>query len=228
MLSDFISLFFPEYCHSCGNLLLKKENQGLCFNCLSSLPVTDFHNFLQNELKYRLSIRFPVDFALAYLIYRKGNQTSVLLDEIKYKGNKQLIVDMGIRYGELLLEKHPELDDYTLIPVPIHAKKKAMRGFNQSEEFAKGLSRALGCKINNNLIYRSFNMESQTSKSRWDRWINTSETYIFDDQKEVPGKIILVDDVVTTGATLEAIYECIPQNFRKELHIGVISLAITK
>ncbi|QCK13633.1 ComF family protein [Mangrovivirga cuniculi] len=228
MLSDFISLFFPEYCHSCGNLLLKKENQGLCFNCLSSLPVTDFHHFFQNELRYRLSIRFPVAFALAYLFYRKGNQTSILLDEIKYKGNKKLIFDLGIRYGELLIENNTKLEDYTLIPVPIHAKKKSMRGFNQSEEFAKGLSRAIGCELRNDLIYRAFNMESQTSKSRWDRWINTSETYIFKDHKDVPKKIILVDDVVTTGATLEAIYECIPDHISKELQIGVISLAITK
>ncbi|NMM46993.1 ComF family protein [Marinigracilibium pacificum] len=225
MLSDFLSLFFPEYCLSCGKLLYKHETESLCINCISDLPVTDFHECIDNELRYRLSIRFPIDFAFSYLYYRKGNIVSTILDDIKYKGNRQFAYDLGKRYAQFIKE---DLSDYVLVPVPLHKKKKEIRGFNQSEEFSKGLSEILGCNLRTDLFKRIYNMDSQTNKSRWERWVNTSETYILNSDADIPEKIIFVDDVITTGSTLEAIYDTIPDNLKSSISLGVISLAMTK
>jgi ComF family protein len=140
----------------------------------------------------------------AFLVFRSGGITRQLLHEIKYRENRDLAVWMGKMYAqELRRSGMPPTD--CIIPVPLHRRKQKQRGYNQSEAFAEGISANLSILVNTRSLLRKTNTQTQTRKSRWDRWKNVQDVFVVENPEMVKGKnIMLVDDVVTTGATLEA------------------------
>ncbi|WP_240676085.1 ComF family protein [Botryobacter ruber] len=207
MLHDLLSLLFPEVCYACDGVLARGEKY-ICTGCNVKLPYTDFHAHGATELN-TLQRRFwgkvPVRFAFAYLHFRAKGRVQRLLHRLKYKGAQELGEHLGLRYGSLLSEYHYPTEFDLVLPVPLHKTKLRKRGYNQSDSFAKGIAGAMKLPWNNNTLVRTTNTETQTRKNRLARWQNVEEVFRVAKPEAVKGKrVLLVDDVLTTGATLEA------------------------
>jgi len=204
ILGDFIALFYPRVCVACHTSLIKGEDV-LCTSCLVQLPKTAYHRFDQNPVHNRLAGRLPLQFASAFLKFRKGGLVQSLLHELKYNNRPEIGVRMGHLYGIELLESGigPGFD--VIVPVPLHASRMRKRGYNQSAKFAEGLSEALHVQWEESISLRLNATNTQTRKGRADRWSNVKDAFSIAGIDKVAGKkILLVDDVITTGATLEA------------------------
>ncbi|MDP4185669.1 MAG: phosphoribosyltransferase family protein [Bacteroidota bacterium] len=203
-LKGFLELFFPRYCLSCGKKLLLEE-QYLCLDCLLHLPRTNFHAYKENSVMKLFWGRVPVEMATSYFFFKKGNRSQVILHELKYKGHKELGLFLGRRLGFELKESELFREVELVIPVPLHPKKLEMRKYNQSEWIAKGISEAMELPLITDAVVRSIFTKTQTKRTRFSRWENVEGVFHVEEPELVMGKhILLVDDVVTTGATLEA------------------------
>lgn len=196
-------LFYPRVCVLCHVALVKSETQ-LCIYCLKKLPKARLLNATENAIFKVFRGRMPVGQAGAFLVFRSGGITRQLLHEIKYRGNRELAVWLGEVYAEEIKKAGFTKADY-IVPVPLHRRKQKQRGYNQSEAFAEGLGAKLHIPVNTSVLLRRTFTQTQTRKSRWSRWLNVEDVFFVSNPEVVKGKIImLVDDVVTTGATLEA------------------------
>lgn len=204
LLTNLLSLFYPKICIGCKKILQENED-NLCLNCLLHLPETNYHLLRENPLEKIFWGRVPVEKVFCFLFYRKGNYVQSLLHELKYKGNKELGSYLSSIYGNKLKESH-SLDGIDLIlPIPLHPKKLKLRGYNQSEWIAKGLSEVTGIPYSTQYLIRKVFTETQTRKSRFNRWENVKEVFEIQNADDLVGKHILIcDDVLTTGATMEA------------------------
>ena len=201
---DFLSLFYPPYCLGCSGTLVKGE-EILCTGCLNNLPKTYYHRRSENPVINRLAGRLPVRFGGAFLKFQKGGVVQRLLHQLKYNNCPEIGERLGKAYGRELKEASPATEFDLIIPVPLHKSRLRQRGYNQSAWFAKGLSEALDVPWNESISIRLQATATQTKKSRADRWENVRHVFSVSapgllDQK----RILLVDDVITTGATLEA------------------------
>jgi ComF family protein len=204
LFEDFLALLFPVTCAVCKRSLFAFEDH-LCRICEANLPVTSYHLIpSSNDLKTKIMGLAEVDRVMAYLKYTKRGVSQKLLHQLKYKNKPGLGKVLGRLYGKLLLERG-YLDRWDgIIPVPLHSEKLRRRGYNQSECFAEGLSEVLSIPVLD-AVRRNTNTTTQTSKSRLQRWENVSEVFDLVNVNFVSGKrILLVDDVMTTGATLAA------------------------
>jgi len=187
----------------CHLALVKSERQ-LCGYCLQKLPKARMVNSVQNPVFDIFRGRIPISNAGAFLIFRRGGITRRLLHEIKYKDNRDLAVWLGEIYAAELSAQCVATVDM-IIPVPLHPRKQKQRGYNQSEAFAEGLGAKSQVPVNTEILIRKTFTQTQTRKSRWERWRNVEEVFVAANGNTLQGKkILLVDDVVTTGATLEA------------------------
>tara|TARA_R110001592_G_scaffold88409_3_gene260392 strand:+ start:2860 stop:3534 length:675 start_codon:yes stop_codon:yes gene_type:complete len=204
MLNDFFNLIFPKICFACNGVLLKHE-EVICTSCQFSLPKTNYHLDKGNPLTKIFWGRIEVQHVAAFYFFNKGSKVQNLLHQLKYKGAKEVGEKVGELYGfELLKSKWIKSIDY-IIPVPLHPDKLKKRGYNQSEYFAKGLSKSTEIELDTSVLYRKSYSETQTKKSRFNRWENVSEIFDVNKNQKLENKhVLLVDDVVTTGATLEA------------------------
>jgi len=203
IMTDFISLFYPRYCFACNEGLAKGE-ETICSRCMLELPRTHYHLERENKLFRKLEGRIPIQFAMSFFLFRKGGKVQHLLHSLKYNNHPEIGETLGEVYGEEL--KQVEFQKYfdVIVPVPLHASRKRKRGYNQSEKFAMGLSKSLNIPWGV-ALERTIKTETQTRKSKLRRWENVSEVF----QVKTPDlvlkrRILLVDDVITTGATIEA------------------------
>jgi len=201
---DFISLFYPEVCIICGEGLAVKE-EFICTSCLYKLPKTDYHNHPENLLAKAFYGRAEIKAAAAYCYYAKGGMVQDLVHEIKYKGKKELGVCFGKWYGSVLKNISPFSELDYIIPVPLHPKKLKLRGYNQSACFAEGLSQVMHVPVLPDGLIRLKDTETQTNKSRFSRWENVKDVFAVEQKEQLQGKhVLIVDDIITTGATMEA------------------------
>jgi ComF family protein len=204
ILQDFIALFYPRICVACHTSLVKGEDV-LCTSCLVQLPKTAYHRDHENPVRNRLAGRLPLAFASAFLKFRKGGLVQSLLHELKYNNRPEIGVRMGHLYGVELMESGLDASFDVIVPVPLHASRMRRRGYNQSAKFAEGLSEALNIGWEESISLRLEATNTQTRKGRADRWSNVKDAFSIGDIEKVNGKrVLLVDDVITTGATLEA------------------------
>ncbi|SHM31411.1 comF family protein [Cyclobacterium lianum] len=201
---DFLSLVFPETCCTCKRSLFPFEKQ-LCRICISRLPITHYHLIPEdNDLKHKVLGLAPVGMVMSYLRFSKKGLSQKLLHQIKYKNKPLLARLLGEMYGALLVEKGFSQAWDEVVPVPLHQKKLNKRGYNQSEQFAVGLAGSLKISAINHLI-RKIPTQTQTNKSRMERWENVAEVFEVRHPETIKNKkLLLVDDVLTTGATLAA------------------------
>lgn len=203
LVKDFVALFYPEVCLCCGESLATQE-EFVCTMCVYKLPKANYHKLEENPLQKVFWGRVEVDNVSAYCHYKKGNIAQDLVHEMKYKGKKELGKSLGKWYGQDL--KGSSFNKAELIvPVPLHPRKLRRRGYNQSLYFAEGLSNSLGIPVMADGLVRIKDTETQTRKSRFSRWENVDGIFKVNKPEELKGKhVLLVDDIITTGSTVEA------------------------
>lgn len=209
--SDLWGLFFPQCCILCGKRLSAGE-EHLCFQCLAALPKTRMHLYSGNEIEKAMWGRLPVGRAAAFLYYAKGGDVRKLMYELKYYGNTKLGSFLG-RWmaSELRASGFFEGIDFVL-PVPLHSRKLRKRGYNQSEMLADGVSAVCGIPVLKDLLKKVQDTQTQTHKGVYDRWANVEKAFECTSPQALEGKhILLVDDVMTTGATLVACADALGQ-----------------
>lgn len=198
-----LHLFFPRLCEGCRTPLLLEE-QVLCLTCFSALPLTGYHSVPDNPAALRFAGRFPFEKASSYALFVQDGLLQHLLHRLKYKGRKEIGGALGRWMGEELKASGWSLQGMVVAPVPLHPRKEAGRGFNQSALIAEGMGEAMGLPVAVGLLRRRRSTESQTRKSREERLQNVQEAFGLGRQKPEARHVLLVDDVLTTGATLEA------------------------
>lgn len=208
--SSFFNLFYPNVCLVCSHSLLNGESVT-CFRCQAALPQTNFWTDPENKMMKRFWGRVDVKGAVALYHFNKGEGVQQLIHELKYRGRKDVGEYVGRQMGYKLLEpgsiiKHVDL----VVPVPLHWKKLKSRGYNQCDYFAKGVAEVMNISWAADALIRHSENISQTKKQRHDRWNNVAEIFGIENEGLLKGKhILLVDDVVTTGATAEACLQTI-------------------
>ena len=228
MFDDLLSLLFPQSCYACDGPMARGEKY-ICTKCSVKLPYTDVHVHgatAQNPLQRRFWGKVPVRFAFAYLHFMPKGRVQRLLHKLKYRGAKELGEHLGQRHGSLLSEHHYPAQFDLVVPVPLHKYKLRRRGYNQAESFAKGLADAMQLPHKGDLIYRAVDTSTQTTKSRFDRWQNVEQVFQVPKPELVQGKrVLLVDDVMTTGATLEACAVALLAAGAAEVSVATIAAA---
>lgn len=222
-LSDFISLIYPDLCLGCGKLLVEGENL-ICFDCIVRMPRTNFHKIENNKVEMIFWGRVKIERASSFFIYQKGSIWQKVLHKIKYKGFKDAGYELGKNYGYELKDSDYFKDIDYIVPVPLHPKKERKRGYNQSLYIAEGLSSSLDKPVEKNNLYRSKYTNTQTKKGRYERWENVNSIFSIKSKEIYENKhILIVDDVITTGSTLEACANAILQC--KGSKVSIVTLA---
>ncbi len=226
MWNDFFDLVFPDSCISCEDALLKGE-KNICVYCMSKLPKTKFHLQQDNALCRKLWGRVPLTYGLAYLNFNKGGSVQNILHHIKYKDAREAAVMLGNWYGHDLYKADFGNKFDLIVPVPLHKKKLRKRGYNQSSCFAMGLSEGMAIAYAENILERVKEQSSQTTKGRLDRWTNVKEIYQTKEGADITGKrILLADDIATTGATIEVCAQELLKAGAAEVSVAVIAIAL--
>jgi len=223
---DAIGLLFPELCAGCRQVLVNQENQ-LCTNCIYNLPKTDFHLDPDNLAARQLMGRVPVSNVSSFLYFTSGSIVQEIIHHIKYKNGFVTAELMGRLYGQQLKDSREAAEYTVIIPVPLHTKRLRSRGYNQSEHFAKGLSKELNIGIStDNLIRKTHNKSQTKNKTRYDRYENTKDIFEVKNLKLLENQhVLLVDDVLTTGATLEGCSRVLLQIPNVKVSIATIAFA---
>lgn len=224
--SDFISLIFPRSCLACGSSLYKHEG-SICTICLHQLPKTNFHLQPGNMVAKHFWGKAPLEAGASLYYFEKGSRVQNLLHQFKYRKFTEIGTELGLLYGRELKKAEPYNTCDYIIPVPLHKSKLRKRGFNQSAIFAEGLSQAMGIPIQLDNLVRVVATETQTKKHAYERYQNTSEIFHLTNPELLKDKhVLLVDDVITTGSTLEA---CVATLQKAEgVRVSVATIACAK
>ncbi len=204
MFKSFINLLFPNCCPACDNALTNPKD-FICTFCRFHLPKTNFHPHKINPVSKKFDGRINVHSATSFLYYIKGGLSQGLIWNLKYNGRKDVGIYLGELYGYDLMETDLYNTVDVIIPIPLHKDKYRKRGYNQSEQFAEGLSKTMNKPTDFSTTVKTISTTTQTTKRRYERWKNVENKFVVNDLELFRGKhILLVDDVVTTGSTLEA------------------------
>ncbi len=225
LIDDFISLLFPKICAACGNSLWKQE-ETVCLSCEFHLPRTNFHLALENPVSQLFWGRINLESAAAFLYFNKGNKVQRLIHQLKYKGRKDIGIYLGRQYGQHLKYSPFFQTVQLIVPVPLHPKKLLQRGYNQSEQFAIGLGETMKIPVDPYAISRKKETETQTKKSRFRRWQNVAGVFDVINPGSMEMKhVLLVDDVITTGATLESCIHALSSIHGIRISVATIAAA---
>ncbi len=201
---DFISLLFPRLCYGCGNHLMRNETL-ICTECFVLIPRTNYHLNPDNPVSQLFWGRCLIMKAAAFSYYTRDSRIRKLIHQLKYKGIKEIGTELGRIYAGTLKSSGFLEDIDLIIPVPLHPSKKRQRGFNQSDIISQGISDVSGIPVDTKMLVRRTVSKTQTRKSRYDRWTNVHDIFRVMDENRLKGlHILLVDDVITTGSTIEA------------------------
>jgi ComF family protein len=219
---DFISLLFPRLCYACGNELLRNEKL-ICTGCYVSIPRTNYHLQPENPVARLFWGRCLIEKAAAFSFYERGSRLRNMIHKLKYSGIKEIGYELGRIYAATLKSSGFTSDIDVIIPVPLHPAKKRIRGFNQSEYISAGISDVAGLPVNNYSLVRKVLSGTQTNRSRYDRWTNVEGIFRIDDAEAIRGKhVLLVDDVITTGSTIES---CVNELLKVEdVKVSVVAI----
>ncbi len=226
ILSDIRHLIFPEKCLACDSELTGSETT-ICSLCITHFTETNFH--LSDEPTSMDKIfwgRIAIHKTYALFFFEKGKTAQKILFQLKYKNNQVVGHYFGREIGKRLWLNKDFHDVDVFIPVPLHPKKEFVRGYNQSGALAKGISQELGIQMETTSVKRVKHGASQTKKARFERWSSIQSTFRVNESIKQFKHIVLVDDVITTGSTIEVIASAIREK-HPEAKISVVTLAIT-
>ena len=200
---SFLHLLFPNLCAGCGNDLVNKGST-LCLRCIGSLPATGFASFSGNPIEKKFWGRMEVNAATAEYYFVRHSIIQYLMHTLKYKGDKDLGLQLG-RFMGASLKASGRFGADGLIPLPLFPSREKKRGYNQADLLCRRISETSGIPVLNDVVYRSEETSTQTQMSRVLRWQNMQGKFVVKGLNKIKGqRLILVDDVITTGATLEA------------------------
>jgi ComF family protein len=196
-------IIFPNYCSVCGTPIT--ANSILCLRCNYEMPLTRFHSDYNNKTANVLAGRIKFERATSLLYYNKHSFFTRPIHQLKYNGRKHIGVELGRMLGSELLRAGWDEEIDCLVPVPLHKIKLKKRGYNQCSEIAKGMAEIMRKPVIENCLIRTKHSESQTRKGREERWENLRDSFCLEKPGRIEGKhVLLVDDIITTGATIEA------------------------
>lgn len=220
--NDLITILFPNLCVNC----LKSEpfqGEQFCLSCLSKIPFIEDQKAVEASLIGKKSLPKDLSSQFALMYYYKKSISQNILHEIKYKDNPRLAQALGEELARRYLKRWPK--DAILVPVPLHPKRRYKRGYNQAKKIAEGISKVTQLPIDDRIIKRVLNNTSQTQKSLEERKELLKDTYAI--RKKVNyEKVILVDDVVTTGATISACYNLLKSIDIGEVHLATVAITV--
>ncbi|MBS1600185.1 MAG: ComF family protein [Bacteroidetes bacterium] len=220
--NSFSHIFFPHICVGCGTDLID-DSQLICLHCMHKLPVTHFELHANNPIEKIFWGRAPIQSASAQYYFTKNSILQQILHQFKYEGKKQIGTYFGKIIGETLSKSNRFNNLDALVPLPLFASKERKRGYNQATVLADGISSVIKVPVLNNCIERISATETQTLKNRMERWHNISGKFRLKNKEHLIGKhILLVDDVITTGATLDA---CANEFLKEEIRVSIVTLA---
>lgn len=225
MVTALIDLFFPEVCYGCNDMLTDNE-AFLCTSCRHELPVTNFHLNQDDTVAKIFYGRSRIENATSLLRFQKKGVVQQLMHNLKYRGHE----DVGKFLGQWLGRELGTIPEYktidAVVPVPLHPKKLKKRGYNQVAKFAMEIAHELDLEYVDDVLLKQTNTSSQVYKNRLKRWTNPKEQFILQKSHKIAGKhLLLVDDIITTGATLEACVEVL--NSEENHKISIATMAIT-
>ncbi|MCU0429690.1 MAG: ComF family protein [Cytophagaceae bacterium] len=223
--SDFVDLWLPRLCVGCSRTLVKGEPE-ICSHCRVRIDVSSSFNAPQeNELMDRLKGRLLLSHGMYYTWFRKGGVLQPILHALKYEGRSGAGVLLGNWIGHELRKRMIHLEFNALVPVPVHKSRLRQRGYNQSDMIAQGIGEVTGIPVVPMLVKEEAK-GTQTKLGRWQRWINSTHAFRCESQLPVGTRILLIDDVVTTGSTVEAC--CQPLFASGAEQVGLVAAALAR
>jgi ComF family protein len=225
MLSQLVNLFFPKTCQACNHVLTDYEAH-ICVKCRHELPLTNYHYERPEVVKKIFYGRVELEAATALFYFHKQGAVQHLLHNLKYKGQEQLGQVFGVWLGAELQESSYFKSIDVVIPVPVHSKKLKQRGYNQVALFAKLLAKSLNARYVDTVLLKSMNTKTQVFQSREERFQSVANSFYAKKLSTIDGKhVLLVDDVITTGATIEAC--ALVLNSGAKIRLSLATIAIT-
>ncbi len=225
MIKNLLNLFFPKVCLSCNNHLLDNELQ-ICTNCRHELPLTNFHDDKSNAVHKTLYGRVQLENATALLHFSKKGRVQQLIHNLKYRGYEEVGDLLGAWLGAELkmIPSYNEID--VVLPVPLHKSKQRARGYNQVDRFARHIASAIKADYQPSVLIKQFNTSTQVFKDRLKRSASKGEMFKIVDDTSLRNKhVLLVDDIITTGATIE---DCAEPLLKIEgIKLSLATMAIT-
>lgn len=223
---DFLSLFLPRPCLSCGVHLVRGE-EVLCTGCLLSMARTDFHMRRGNMLEQAFWGRCLVERAAAFSVYNRGSRIRKLIHLLKYQGRQDVGRMLGRLYGAVLADSGFMDGIDVIVPVPLDPARERRRGYNQSCCISEGLAETRGIPVRVNILYRTGKSDSQTRRGRYERWENVEGLFAVRNPPEIHGRhLLVVDDVITTGSTIEACVNAL--HTAGDVTVSVAALAVAQ
>jgi len=221
-----LQLFFPHLCASCGSDLLDPE-LPVCLKCMLDLPFTEFENLAENPVEKIFWGRVPLENASSHLYFNKDSNLQNLLHQLKYKGRNDLGVFLGASMGRALSKSTRFSSIDALVPLPLHASRERKRGYNQARVICEGISTVTGWPILDKVIHRTTATQTQTNRTRAERWQNMEGKFELKHPARIEGRhLLLIDDVITTGATLEACGQVLLEAKNASLSIASLAYAL--
>lgn len=221
LISAMNAILFPELCINCQQSL-KANQKFICLSCSLHLPYEN--NSHLNSIFWG---RVDIAHSITLLEFKKGNITQKLLHQIKYKGKRKLAKHLGEKLGNKINSEEWCNDIDFIIPIPLHPKKEQKRGYNQAFEIAKGIAEKINIPIENNVLKRVSHNITQTSKSKFERWENVKRIFEVKYPEKIKGKhILVIDDAITTGATLESALRSLKEIPNCTVSIATLAIAI--
>jgi len=220
---NLVGLFFPRICVACEENVPTKGKM-ICLTCQNELEYTNHHFTPKNDFESHFLGRIPLVRGAAMFFYRKDTAIQSILQQLKYQGNKDIGIQLGVEYAQVLSENNMLSGIDYIVPVPLHWRKQKQRGYNQAEAFGNGISLTSGIPQLTDLITKIEESASQTRMSRGERVENVSNVFAINEKYNMKGKhVLIVDDVLTTGATLEA---CAKKLNLNEVKVSMVTIAI--
>lgn len=223
ILNDLLSLLYPTICLVCNKSLFRNE-KILCMKCRHHLPSVRHGKNGNNPAAQVFWGRVPLKNVFTSFLYNKGNAVQQLIHTFKYNGRKDAGFFLGEELGRIIETSGQKNEIDLIVPVPLHPRKKKKRGFNQSEIISRGIASVIDKEVNANILFRKSYSSTQTKKSKYQRWENVESIFGLKDPQNIKNKhLLLVDDVITTGATIEACAQVLLRVEGLELSVGAVA-----